>query len=658
METDYVYRMRVEGSEEARAAFESVASAEEKRNKNMQQVLPAIKEVARDLDNLGLNIGKTFTMASEGALSVVAAIGSGGVAGAIGLATLAVGALAQAWVTYGNAHKRAEEEAQGRLDAFKTSMESVRDIIKEMQKPLTSESLLEKEAEIMERRIAQEHSGWDLILMQDELFRLKRVAAWSGGASDLYAKAIEAQEKKIADFREHIYDQNRITLGKIRDKQEAEEQAAFEAQAKRDAEEAKKRAEERKRAAEKAAEEDRKMNGMWGENYLSLFASQSKATQESLADFWKRVHAINDAERRKELADEKRRWDALEEVRIDAVKADIAAAEKMTSDVEAVRSEGAMREQQRAMDRVNLSTSEREAIIRNMAAIEQQREQFALDQQMRALDMVEVTTAAEDMMVQAQRVTLRQVYDERRKIREADTEHHIQQMNMQAHATDMATAANFFYGEASMLVAPMVSGLSSQVAKLGELNRENAWQIRDFAEDLPAIIAKEAQAYAAGIAAQAVGKASMSLLDAGRETALGVGMMFIPGGQAAAAGHFKAAALHTGMAAGYAALAGGAAGVAVGIGSVRGEGGIVPLTREEQERQGRDREGGRDRGGSTLTGRGSDGGSMSGAEPFVVNIAYQAGSIAPSDERRAARTVANGVARARRNAFTRRSMEG
>jgi hypothetical protein len=47
---------------------------------------------ARDLDNLGLNAGKAFTMASEGALSIVAAVGSGGVAGAIGLATLAVGA--------------------------------------------------------------------------------------------------------------------------------------------------------------------------------------------------------------------------------------------------------------------------------------------------------------------------------------------------------------------------------------------------------------------------------------------------------------------------------------------------------------------------------------------------------------------------------------
>jgi hypothetical protein len=91
---------------------------------------------------------------------------------------------------------------------------------------------------------------------------------------------------------------------------------------------------------------------------------------------------------------------------------------------------------------------------------------------------------------------------------------------------------------------------------------------------------------------------------------------------------------------------------------MRGSGGIIPLTREEQERQGRDREGGRDRGGSTLTGRSSDGGSMSGAEPFVVNISYQAGSMTATDERRTARTVAHGVSRARRNAFTRRSMEG
>jgi hypothetical protein len=654
---EFAYEITVNGAEEAKAALASIATAEDKRNKNMQQVLPAIKEVARDLDNLGLNVGKTFTMASEGALSVVAAIGSGGMAGAIGLATLAVGALAQAWVTYGNAHKRAEEEAQSRLDAFKTSMESVSDIIKEMQKPLTSGSLLEQEAEIMKRRIAQEHAGWDLILLQDELFRLKRAAAWAGPASALYEEAIKAQEKKIADFREHTADQTRITMGKIRKKQEDEEQLAFEAQAKRDAENAKKKEEERKRAAEKAAEEDRKMNGLWGENYLSLFASQSKATQEALTGFWGRVHAINDAGRRRELADEKRRWESLEAVSLDAVKADIAAAEKMTSDVEAVRSEGAMREQQRAMDRVNMSATERESIIRNMAAIEQERERFALDQQMRALDLVETTTEAEELMVQAQRVTLRQVYDERRKIREADTDHHIQKMKLQAHATDMATAANIVYGEASMLVAPMVSGLSSQVAKLGDLNRENAHQIRDFAEDLPAIIAKEAQAYAAGIAAQAVGKASMSLLDAGRETALGVGMLFIPGGQAAAAGHFKSAALHTGMAAGYAALAGGAAGAAIGIGAVRGEGGIVPLTREEQERQGRDRSGRGDGGSDGPAYRGNGGGGMgSSDDAFAVNITYMAGSIAPADENRAARSVASATRRARSNAFDRRRM--
>ena len=655
---EFAYEITVNGAEEAKAALASIATAEDKRNKNMQQVLPAIKEVARDLDNLGLNVGKTFTMASEGALSVVAAIGSGGMAGAIGLATLAVGALAQAWVTYGNAHKRAEEEAQSRLDAFKTSMESVSDIIKEMQKPLTSGSLLEQEAEIMKRRIAQEHAGWDLILLQDELFRLKRAAAWAGPASALYEEAIKAQEKKIADFREHTADQTRITMGKIRKKQEDEEQLAFEAQAKRDAENAKKKEEERKRAAEKAAEEDRKMNGLWGENYLSLFASQSKATQEALTGFWGRVHAINDAGRRRELADEKRRWESLEAVSLDAVKADIAAAEKMTSDVEAVRSEGAMREQQRAMDRVNMSATERESIIRNMAAIEQERERFALDQQMRALDLVETTTEAEELMVQAQRVTLRQVYDERRKIREADTDHHIQKMKLQAHATDMATAANIVYGEASMLVAPMVSGLSSQVAKLGDLNRENAHQIRDFAEDLPAIIAKEAQAYAAGIAAQAVGKASMSLLDAGRETALGVGMLFIPGGQAAAAGHFKSAALHTGMAAGYAALAGGAAGAAIGIGAVRGEGGIVPLTREEQERQGRDRGGRGDGGSDGPAYRGNGSGGMGSEDAFAVNITYMAGSIAPADERRATREVARLGGRARRSAFARRAMEG
>jgi hypothetical protein len=577
---EFAYEITVNGAEEAKAALASIATAEDKRNKNMQQVLPAIKEVARDLDNLGLNVGKTFTMASEGALSVVAAIGSGGMAGAIGLATLAVGALAQAWVTYGNAHKRAEEEAKSRLDAFKDSMSSVRDIIKEMQKPLTSAGILEQEQEILERRIAQEHAGWDLILLQDELFRLKRAAAWAGPASALYEKAIEAQEKKIADFREHTADQTRITMGKIRKKQEDEEQLAFEAQAKRDAENAKKSAE--KVASERAS-------------------ARSKAAEAELAHLQK----LHDADLK--MSEDK--W--TEE---DKKATEFAAARARREAFEREGSDKYARERYEAA-RKAIESSE-EATKKATEAEKKRREELAK------------TTA------------------ELEKKRGAE---------MQAiAATQLNATVNLAFAATSMVVRPFIGELTATMRELGTVNRENYQEFSLFSDELPAIIAKKTQAILGGIAAEATASALQSTADAARESALGLGLLFIQ--PQAAAAHFASSGVHLAAASAYGAISGVSMAGAVGIGAMRGGGGPIPLTREEQERQGRDRGGRGDGTGSTLTGRGSDGGSMSGAEPFVVNISYQAGSIAPADENRAARTVASATRRARSNAFDRRRM--
>jgi hypothetical protein len=634
---------RLASAVSARKAFEEAAHANAMAAQgargfgdSLGRVAGDVKNVGKDLDKLGLGAGKSFTMAAEGAMSVVAALGTGGLAGVIGAVTIGVGYLAQAWAD------ESEEVAKSK----KLTEEALALEEKRWSKAtsLASEYLANQKDITIEQRKQNlvAHAAYLVELekgIQEESDRFAR------GEVDKNTRLMELRALHEAEFQEGQRLASEYTV----------ELAAHNADkiAKIEIEEAEKTAKEQ----EKNREEHKRKMEVIDKQFEELRLKREEEER-------KHRDAIRKAGDEQEIKDNKRKWDMLETITLDGVKADIAAAEKMTREVEDLFNQGALREQERALERAYISDSERIAIMRNIAAIEQAREDAAFDTRMAELDRVDVVTEADQMMVDAQRATAAQLYEERKAQREADTAHHIQQMNLQARATDLATAANFAYGEASMFVAPMVATLSNQVHRLGELNRENAFQIRDFAQELPALIAKEAQAYAAGIAAQALGKASISALDAGRETALGVGMMFSPGGQAAAAGHFKSAALHAAMAAGYGALAGGGAGAALGIGAMRGEGGLVPLTREEQERNAmedarRARRSGDGRGdGSGISGRA--GGSMADAasEAFVVNISYSAGAIAPADERRAAQAVARASRRARNSSFDRRTMGG
>ena len=220
-------------------------------------------------------------------------------------------------------------------------------------------------------------------------------------------------------------------------------------------------------------------------------------------------------------------------------------------------------------------------------------------------------------------------------------------------ATQASAAANIAFGVSATVTGPIIAEYTGLLKSLGDINRDNYREFVLFSDELPAIIAKKTQAIMGGIAAEATGKALQSSADAAREMALGLGLVAIPGMGAQAAGHFTSAGSHMLAASMYGALGTGAAVGAVGLGAMRGSGGPIALTREEQQRNAS-----RDGGGA---GGGISGGRMSGSgggagEAFVVNIAYQAGSIAPADENRAARTVASATRRARSNAFDRRRM--
>lgn len=100
----------ISGTESVARKLNEVVQAPRNLTGVMEQVGRSVKEVGKDLDNLGLNAGKTFAMTAEGALSVVTALGAGGMAGIVGAVTVGVGYLAQAWANH-NAELEAARKA-------------------------------------------------------------------------------------------------------------------------------------------------------------------------------------------------------------------------------------------------------------------------------------------------------------------------------------------------------------------------------------------------------------------------------------------------------------------------------------------------------------------------------------------------------------------
>lgn len=229
-------------------------------------------------------------------------------------------------------------------------------------------------------------------------------------------------------------------------------------------------------------------------------------------------------------------------------------------------------------------------------------------------------------------------------------------------ATQASAAAQLAYGVATTVVNPVVQEFTATLRQLGEVNRDNYRDFLNEAQDLPGIIARKAQAIMGGIAAEATGKAIFEEGEALRETALGLGLVAIPGMQAQAAGHFMSAATHYAAASVYGVLGAGAAAGAVGVGAMRGSDTALGLglTNEEkrQKKEEEDRKRERDRSnGSRDSGRmgGGLGSGGSGTDQTVINVTMEfgAGSLAPEDSRRFGRTFAQGYRAMQRSGWNR-----
>lgn len=216
-----------------------------------------------------------------------------------------------------------------------------------------------------------------------------------------------------------------------------------------------------------------------------------------------------------------------------------------------------------------------------------------------------------------------------------------------------ASQVQLAHAATMMVVQPVVSEFTGELERLGTANRENYRELDAFSDELPAIIAKKSQAIMAGIAAEATGKAVFELGEAAAMTALGLGYLAIPGLQGQAAPAFASAAQHGLAAVVYGSIAGVSVGGAVGIGAMRGDGGLVPLTRAEREEM--DKKKGKDKNSDRLGGS-SEGSSDAGER--VLNIIVQNSAPIFGGDDAAAEMLALPLARASRSYFGSRMQEG
>jgi len=623
--SNFTVKVGVDGAEEAvkqlgdvEGAQKKAAEESKKSNANwsssLDEVGGSLKEVGKDLDNVGLASFKSSAMMAEGALSVVKALGAGGVGGLIGAATVAAGVIYQ----LADAHKTAEAQAAKQFETYSKEVTRITDLILAARKVLTQEDFAKKEAELLARKAANEARYWDMVVARDKVVAAKRFAAqmeWVPGAGPVATKAVKDAQEELLKL-EQDYGAETAAI-------ERETRANRDAAAKADA----------VAFGEWKAANDKKTR----QDELKASEDAAKKKWDAEVTLWHNVVALAN-ESAKKRADKAREFARSENQ--DIMKMADATASQIENRIARANDELV-----RLRGEFARSNEDR---VKSFYA-------FAVptnDEITRLLKLVEGTKEAA-LAAALRRDAERELAAEVRKRREEDTKAIVVQAAL--------SAETMAYGVVMSVVQPIVTDFTDALATLGTINRENYRDLVIFSNELPAIIAREVQARLGAMGAEATGKAIMSSADGLRETALGFGMLFINPADAAA--HFTAAGVHFAAASAYGTLGTGALIGAGSIGALRGGGGPIALTQEEKDtldmRRGRDGSfsfggdgGGDGGGGGSIAGR-----QASGDGTFVVNV-NQYSTISSADEQKGARAVAIVTRRALSNAFDRRRMRG
>lgn len=677
-----VYAIEVDGADDALRAFQSVDGALKNNattasgaaaafRKTSDDISDSFKKAKNDAGVLGSTVASALGGAVDDLAGMAAAIAGGGVGAVAGSIVGALALATKAWEVYrteqGRARKQAEEVAaavdavlasiqgmaQGSADPFSDkSAQQLRDMATAQGKVVQAiEIEIEKQREL--KRIAEERLNsvsFRLTAMPDdvakvimEIERAERAASETMGR--LYNQRSTLRATQEAELQKSFVEQVDLDDKAAKDK-EAKDKAA--------AEEAKRKAAERKRLADDEFKHTAQ---------LELTRVQiANATAEARA---KKARELSAVLASLEMADFNRIVARNEQIERDVLAVEArASGDRRTALREDLEFEQAVQRQK--LDSEQNVSIERTAMLRrsqdaNWAALE--RRLAAEERAERASAMRRAGTA--DNVI-AETLKLDEEATERRiQNRQRETEAAVEGLQRQeeaarrvANALMLNSVATEAYGVAMMAVGPAINTLTSQLAVLGELNRENYRDLLEVTDQTPILIAKQIQAMLAGIAQQAAAKALFEGAEAAKEVALAIGSAAMYDA-AGASMHLSAAAAHGASAAAYAALGGGAAGGALGIGLAR------PATREEKERsqdeRGESRRGSDgSSGSSSRTGRNSMGGGGGTTGEFGVTIIQNNSgvNIQPRNAREAARPVAAAMRAARQSTYLQRQMGG
>lgn len=632
-----LFKFISEGAEKMLGNFTSVGNGAKHTAKTFGESADSIgnsaKKIARDFDVMGDESAEKMLKTVDAVGGLVGALGSGGL-------LAAVGAVAFAAAAYNAVMGHAEEQTKKVREAVKEYTEASRTLAEQIVKTqdASSKELDQQRRTVLEtirlnglkmgallsayrlqNAIAAEQEkqakGWDPFLnhavnaakakdavdfIEKEMTEFHRVNA------ELQAQATDLGKKEeVAKHKEAAKEREKITKAQV-DAESKALQAALDRMLAADADEVVRRQKQQQAMDAQAEARARSRTGLQGEGNFDAVRSEYLQSLQFEMDLQTQLAnaAVINANR-------------------------VLASERSTG--------------RQRIDAINqLAEVERQELLRRSAMV-----QADLNLKYEA---GQITKTERDGLLAQDTLMTDALIANRNRERDAT----LAAMEEQRQAREANTAATVYAAQVDLahaatmtVVQPVVAEFTGQLRALGDVNRDNFQEFMEFSDELPAIIAKKSQAIMAGIAAEAAGKAIFEIGEAAAMTAMGLGYLAIPGMQGQAGPAFMSAAQHAVAASVYGGIAGVAIGGAVAVGAMRGDGGLIPLTRAEKEEMAR-KEG--KKGGSGDSMGGSSNATTDPGER-VLNILIQNNAPIFGGDDTAAEMLAAPLARAARGYF-------
>lgn len=593
------------------------------------------KKIARDFDVMGDETAQNALKAVDAVGGLTAAIGSGGL-------LAVVGAVAVGFAAYNSIVGRAAEQTKIAQEAVKKYTEESRALAEQIIKTNDASS---KELDA-QRRVAIEVIRLNGLKVSALLtaYRLQQAIAeeQSAKAKTLFGDAGGAATLAAAVARDQMQVIGKELLEFQRTTAELGVQVATLSEKEKVAK-TREAAEERKKIVQGLHDAEAKANQAAVDKMIQADADETVRRAKAQAD----MDAAADARARS-------RAGTGGQGNFDADRAAYLQGLQWQMDMETLAADKTISANNRILQSEFSTNKQRIAAINELAKAEaaeiQRRSAMTQVEINLKYQFGEISKTERDGLLEQDTLMTDALIQNRMRERDATIaalEEQTQARNNNMAATIAAGQIELAHEATLMVVQPVVQEFTGSLRELGDVNRENYQDFVLFSDELPAIIAKKSQAILAGIAAEAAGKAILSMGESAYMFATGLSYLAIPGMQGQAMPAFASAGKYAMAAAVYGGIAGVSVGGAVAIGAMRGEGGLVPLTRAEKEEMQR-REGKKDKGSEHL---GGDSGNMGDTGERVLNILIQNNAPVFGGDDTAAEMMAASLARAQRGYF-------